>query len=103
MLKKITSSFLLAFHNIRSHLFHTLLSVLGIVIGVAALVAILSLIYGMEDYANKQITETTSLKAIIIRSDVYNRVNEVRVRKDTFAIIRYADLADLNLSHPSAM
>jgi putative ABC transport system permease protein len=99
MLKKITNSFLLAFNNIRSHLFHTLLSVLGIVIGVAALVAILSLIDGMEDYAHKQITETTSLNAIIIRNDVYNRVNDVRVRKDTFAIIRYADLANLQLSH----
>lgn len=101
MLKKITSSFLLAFNNIRSHLFHTLLSVLGIVIGVAALVAILSLIDGMEDYARKEIAQTTSLKAIIIRNDVYNRVNEVRVRKDTFAIIRHADLAELQLSHPA--
>lgn len=101
MLKKITSSFLLALHNIRSHFFHTLLSVLGIVIGVAALVAILSLIDGMEDFANKQITETTSLKAIIIKSDAYERVNTIRVRKDSFAILQPNDLKDLQLSHPA--
>ena len=47
MLQKIFNSFALAFTSIRSNLFHTFLSVLGIVIGVAALVSILSLIDGM--------------------------------------------------------
>lgn len=103
MLKKISSSFLLAIHNIRSHFFHTLLSVLGIVIGVAALVAILSLIDGMEDYANKEITQTTSLKAIIIRSDAYKRVNDIRIRKDTFAILQPNDIRDLKLSYPASL
>lgn len=101
MLKKISSSFLLAIHNIRSHFFHTLLSVLGIVIGVAALVAILSLIDGMEDYANKEITQTTSLKAIVIQSDAYKRVNNIRIRKDTFAILQPNDIRDLKLSYPA--
>lgn len=53
MLKTILSAFGMAFSSIRSRLFHTLLSVLGIVIGVGALVAILSLIDGMEKYANE--------------------------------------------------
>lgn len=87
MIKRIFNSFALAIHNIRSHFFHTLLSVLGIVIGVASLVAILSLIDGMEDYARKQITETTSLKAISIKSDVHERINNVRIRKDSFAVL----------------
>jgi putative ABC transport system permease protein len=103
MLKKISSSFLLAIHNIRSHFFHTFLSVLGIVIGVAALVAILSLIDGMEDYANKEITQTTSLKAIIIRSDAHKKVNGIRIRKDTFAILQLKDLADLKISYPGTI
>ncbi len=102
MLKKISSSFLLAIHNIRSHFFHTLLSVLGIVIGVAALVAILSLIDGMEDYANKEITQTTSLKAIIIRSDAHKRVNGLRIRKDSFAILQPDQVAQLELSRPAS-
>ena len=102
MLKKISSSFLLAIHNIRSHFFHTLLSVLGIVIGVASLVAILSLIDGMEDYANKEITQTTSLKAIIIRSDAHKQVNGIRIRKDSFAILQPEHVAQLELSRPAS-
>jgi putative ABC transport system permease protein len=103
MLKKITSSFLLAIHNIRSHFFHTLLSVLGIVIGVASLVAILSLIDGMEDYANKEITQTTSLKAIIIRSDAHKQMNGIRIRKDSFAILQPEHIDNLQVSRPASL
>lgn len=90
MIKKISSSFLLALHNIRSNFFHTLLSILGIVIGVAALVIILSLIDGMEEYARNQISTTTNLKTITIQSEPFRKINEVRVRKDTFSIWDYA-------------
>lgn len=105
MLKKILSSFLLAFHNIRSHFFHTLLSVLGIVIGVAALVSILSLIDGMEQYAKEQITKTTSLNAITIAPNLYTKTNGVRIRKDTFAVVKYDDYNDLKstLTKPCAV
>lgn len=105
MIKKILSSFLLAFHNIRSHFFHTLLSVLGIVIGVAALVSILSLIDGMEEYAKEQITKTTDLKSIVIQPNAFKRVNGVRVRKDTFNIIEYNDFHELKtkLTKPNAL
>lgn len=89
MLQKIFNSFALAFANIRSNLFHTFLSVLGIVIGVAALVSILSLIDGMEKFAREQISTTTSLNGIIIQSEAYKRVNDVRVRKDTLSVINY--------------
>jgi putative ABC transport system permease protein len=89
MLQKITNSFGLAFANIRSNLFHTFLSVLGIVIGVAALVSILSLIDGMEGLAREQIASTTSLNAIMIQSNTHKNVNEVRIRRDTFYVIDY--------------
>lgn len=96
MLKKVGTSFLLAIANIRSHFFHTLLSVLGIVIGVAALVSILSLIDGMEKYANEQISSTTSLNGIVISPEAYKEVNGVRMRKDTVPSIRYHDYASLH-------
>jgi putative ABC transport system permease protein len=95
MLKKFVSSFLLAFHNIRSHFFHTLLSVLGIVIGVASLVSILSLIDGMEDFAKQQIATTTSLNAILIQSQSYQRINGVRMRKDSIPVIDYVNYQKL--------
>lgn len=96
--KRVLQSFLLAFQNIRSNLFHTFLSVLGIVIGVGALVSILSLIDGMEEYARDQITKTSSLNAIIIQTNVHKNVNGISVRKDTFAVIDYDHLKDLQKS-----
>ncbi|MFD2933002.1 ABC transporter permease [Spirosoma flavum] len=87
--KKILLSFANALQNIRTRFFHTVLSILGIVIGVAALVAMLSLIDGMEQYAREQITKTTSLKAILIQPNLYKSVNEVSVRKQDYAYLEY--------------
>lgn len=98
MLRKISNSFALAFSNIRSNLFHTFLSVLGIVIGVGALVSILSLIDGMEIVAREQISQTTSLNAIVIQSEMYRRVNDVRLRRDTITVISYKEFEALGTS-----
>jgi putative ABC transport system permease protein len=103
MWKKILISFSSAIRNIRSRFFHTVLSVLGIVIGVASLVGILSLIDGMEQYANEQITKTTSLKAIVIFNKPDKVVNGIRVRKDTFPLLSYQQINQLHsaLTPPS--
>ncbi len=103
MLKKIYLSFSLAVQNIRSRLFHTLLSILGIVIGVAALVTVLSLIDGMEKYAQEQITNTTSLKAIFIRTETTRLVNNLRLKKETYAYLDHEKFKKLAaaLTHPA--
>jgi putative ABC transport system permease protein len=89
MFRNTLQSFALAFQNIRSNLFHTLLSVLGIVIGVAALVATFSLIDGLEKYARDQISTTTSLNAVMIQTETDKTINNLPVRKDTFQVIDY--------------
>lgn len=103
MIRRIVQSFLLAFQNIRSNFFHTLLSVLGIVIGVAALVSILSLIDGMQEYAKSQIASTTSLNMIHITSDQFKRVNGMTIRKDSITFLKQQDFLDLraSLSRPA--
>ncbi|HET9054543.1 MAG TPA: ABC transporter permease [Cyclobacteriaceae bacterium] len=102
MVRRIVQSFSLAFQNIRSTLFHTFLSVLGIVIGVGALVSILSLIDGMEEFARAQITQTTSVNAIIIQTKAHRNVNGISIRKDTFSVIDHKHLKELQgaLSRP---
>ncbi|MEZ0483001.1 ABC transporter permease [Fibrella aquatica] len=102
-MKKILVSFATALQNIRTRFFHTVLSILGIVIGVAALVAILSLIDGMEQYAQEQITKTTSLKAIMVQSNPYKTVNDVQVRKADFAHFNYGSFEKMrsSLSKPA--
>ncbi|MER2998527.1 ABC transporter permease [Pontibacter populi] len=89
MLKKLLSSFALALHTVRTRLFHTLLSILGIVIGVGALVTVLSLIDGMEKFAKEQITTTTSLKAVMIETNTYKRVNDVMLKKQEYGYLNY--------------
>ncbi len=95
MLKKLRFSFAQALDSIRSNFFHTFLSILGIVIGVAALVAILSLIDGMEKYATEEISRTTDLKNIMIRTETYKKVNNVRIKKDHFAYLNYDALNEM--------
>jgi putative ABC transport system permease protein len=94
MLKKLLNSFALALHNIRTRLFHTLLSILGIVIGVGALVTVLSLIDGLEKFARDQIATTTSLKAVLIETDTYKRVNGVMLQKEDYGYLNYKRFND---------
>ena len=101
MIKKILISFATALQNIRTRFFHTVLSILGIVIGVAALVSILSLIDGMEQYAQEQITKTTSLKAILIQPNLYKSVNGVDVRKQTYSYLDYHSFTKLRSALPA--
>lgn len=95
MFKQLRFSFAEAIENIRSNFFHTFLSILGIVIGVAALVAILSLIDGMEQYAKEQISSTTDLKNVVIQTQTHQVINNIRVKKDSFGYLQYQDLREL--------
>lgn len=80
------SSFGLAVRNLRINFFQTILSVLGIVIGVAALVTMLCVIDGMEQLARKQIADRTGLEDVILRPTLFERIDGIRVRKENAAI-----------------
>ena len=54
------------FQTLRTNLLRTSLSTLGVVMGVASLVAVLSLGDGMERYTRDQIEQTTSLQAVTV-------------------------------------
>src|SRR5690554_707764 len=95
MWKKIWISISLAQQNIRARFFHTLLSVLGIVIGVFALVAVLSLIDGLEEFAQDQITKTTSLKAVTVRTDEYKAAHNLWIKKEEYDFLVYSDFVGL--------
>jgi putative ABC transport system permease protein len=86
-LRKILISFSEAFANLRSRLFHTLLSILGIVIGVAALVSTLSIIDGAEKYAKAEILGTTDLNVIMVQTIMQKRIDGLRVKKDSFPVL----------------
>lgn len=103
MLRNFLQSFGLAIQNIRSNLFHTFLSVLGIVIGVAALVATFSLIDGLEKFAREQISAQTSINVLAVETETDKTINDLPVRKDTFQVLDYAQFARLKASVPLAV
>ncbi|HNB58026.1 MAG TPA: ABC transporter permease [bacterium] len=74
-------------HNVKARFFHTFLSVLGIVIGVASLVMVLALIEGMEASVRKQILQTTSMNMVIVSSEPFKKSDGVRMRKTDLAIL----------------
>jgi putative ABC transport system permease protein len=100
MINRILRSFQLALRNFRGNMLHTLLSILGVVIGVAALVAILSLIDGLEKMAHERIASQTSVEMVSLRMNKYELVDGVRVAKDHFQSISYEQFLELKEQLP---
>ncbi|MTI88689.1 MAG: ABC transporter permease [Balneolaceae bacterium] len=82
-MQQIFKSVVIALQNIKANPLHTFLSTLGIVIGVAALVAILALGDGLEETGRQQIESTTSLQFITVSPNQYRVKNSIRVPLDT--------------------
>ena len=78
-MQQFLKSTFVALQNIKANPLHTFLSTLGIIIGVASLVAILTLGDGLEETGKRQITQTTSLQSFRISSKKSKIVNEVKV------------------------
>ncbi|MEM9259343.1 MAG: ABC transporter permease [Bacteroidota bacterium] len=81
------AAFAETFRNLRTNFFQTFLSVLGIVIGVGALVAMLSMIDGLEKYARDQISSTSSLENLMVRAKTNTRIDGIFTTRDTIAKI----------------
>lgn len=89
MLKKILNASLLGLNNIKSHFLHTLLSILGVVIGVASLVCILSLIDSLEQYGKNQISQTTDIEKVFISTNKSTKIAGTWVKKEDYAYLNY--------------
>jgi putative ABC transport system permease protein len=63
------------FETLRANPLRTILSTLGVIIGVSALVAVLSVGDGMERSVRAQIEQTTDLQAIMIRAKMTEEVD----------------------------
>lgn len=73
----------------------TLLSTLGVVIGVGSLVAILSLGDGLEEFTRNQIESTTDLQVINVAPITTDRIDDVLVRRLDHPVFTPADERDL--------
>ncbi len=80
----------------RSNPLRTMLSTLGVVIGVASLVAILSIGDSLERFSREQIEQTTDLQTIQVSPVTTDLVDGIRIRRDTVASLSPADAAALS-------
>ena len=74
----------------------TVLSTLGVIIGVASLVAILALADGLEGYAREQIAQTTDLQGVVVDPRTFDVRDGVRVARDRVAAVTVADARALD-------
>jgi len=72
------SSLRVGFDTLRANPLRTLLSTLGIIMGVAALVSVLSLGDGMERFARSQIERTTDLHTVSVLPSLFRTVDGQR-------------------------
>ena len=96
MLNRSLGIIALTIQTLRSNPLHTALSMLGLIIGVGALVSILSLGDSLEQYGRDQISTTTSLEAIIISSKTVERVDGVSLQIDSVSTIQLSDAIQLS-------
>lgn len=105
MFSSIKIAVVYALGNIRANFFHTVLSVLGIIIGVSALITMLSMIDGLEKFADDQIRTTTSIKFVQVSTVKTLNVDGIMIRKDEPVILddqMYQDMAsrvDVPVNH----
>ncbi len=71
----IATAFAVGFDTLRVNPLRTVLSTLGVIIGVGALVAVLSLGDAMEKFARNELERTTDVQTVIVRARTYEYVN----------------------------
>jgi putative ABC transport system permease protein len=81
----IRSSLSVALDSLRTSPLRTLLSTLGIIMGMASLVAVLSIGDGLERFARSQIDRTTDLQTILVQPTVTEIVDGIMVPRTDFA------------------
>ena len=86
MLSTLATAFSVAFDQLRVNTLRTILSTLGVIIGVGALVAVLSLGDGMESFTRNQVERTTDVQTVSLVSRTTNYVDGVWIPVRDFPV-----------------
>ena len=87
--------------ELRGNPLRAILSTLGIVMGVAALVAVLSVGDGVERFARDQVAATTDIQAVAVQAVATREVDGVQVPVADFPALGPADAAGLAAAVPA--
>src|SRR5687768_9072445 len=91
----LSASINVGFDTLRGNPVRTLLSTLGVIMGVGALVSVLSLGDGMQEFARNQIAETTDLQSIAITPELFRTVDGQRFPRTDAVRFTVADAESL--------
>ncbi|HET7552314.1 MAG TPA: ABC transporter permease [Gemmatimonadaceae bacterium] len=86
-----TSSLRIALQTLRANPLRTVLSTLGVVMGVASLVAVLAIGDGVEEFARSQLQRTTDLQTVTVAPITYDLIDHVRVPRSGYPTFTLRD------------
>ena len=85
------SSMRVGLQTLRSNPLRTVLSTLGVIMGVASLVAVLAIGDGFEAFARDQIARTTDLQTIVVSPTTGTTIDGVRIPRASYPVFTLAD------------
>ena len=91
----VAASFRVGVQTLRFNPLRTVLSTLGVVIGVASLVAVLAIGDGAEAFARDQIARTTDLQTLLVRPTTDETIDGVRIPRTTWPVFSLSDAVAL--------
>ena len=80
----------------------TILSTLGVIMGVAAMVAVLAIGDGVEIYGRAQVARFTDIQAVLVTPQVFERVDGISVPRSDIVAFTLDDLQSLHAATPEA-
>jgi len=87
-------------NSLRENLLRTVLSMLGVIIGVAALVSVISLGDVMQGFVRGELERTTDLQMLVVTAQTSMVVDGERVPLHDYPVFTQRDLGDLAASLP---
>lgn len=97
-----TASIVAGFATLRANPLRTTLSTLGVVIGAAALVAVLALGDGMERFVREQIARSTDVQSILVASKTSVTIDGQTFPVDDYPVFTPADAEAIVAASPGA-
>ena len=97
-----SASILAGFATLRANPLRTTLSTLGVVIGAAALVAVLALGDGMERFVREQIARSTDVQSILVAAKTSVTIDGQTFPVDSYPVFTPADAAAIGAAIPGA-
>ncbi|HVZ50079.1 MAG TPA: ABC transporter permease, partial [Gemmatimonadaceae bacterium] len=97
-----TESLRVGIETLRANPLRSILSTLGVIMGVGSMVAVLAMGDGVERYARDQVARTTDLQAVAISPTLVQRIDGIFVRRTDIVQFDLADLDSLQVAVPEA-